>query len=482
MKNSKKNIIVFFWLSFFVATLPVAATNNDPLSLSPAFAHLTRRYNHNHLPKSEHPKIGQPRTTAEQAEWTILILIQASNNLESFAYTNMKEMMKWGSTEKVNILIDLHKTGDKSWKYKIEQGAYTVEEVSARSTESTIEKEVFESAQWAITHYPAKKYGLVFWNHGIGCIDPKQKDNKPSYLSAYDSNWRGIEPTNNYPESSRALRNIIPADRGILFDDERQTYLSNQGLRNTLNKIHSELLHFQKIGFIGMDACLMGMLEIADQIKEYAEYFVASEEFEFAQGWPYGAIIEHLVTTPTISSKEIASFIVAAYERYYNNKTSYYTQSCTDLAKIPALKENIDLLAQHLATIKTQDPARMKLFIQQARSQALSFSLADYVDLQSLYQELLKLTNYAIEQPFNKNTPTPQIDKASWITLRNILVTGLDLVKNTVTANVAGRYLSRAGGLAIYFPQKSMDPSYLLTEMAKTTSWGGFVVEQLLSK
>ncbi len=473
MKNTKKKLLLSFSLVIFMVAHPSPdnTTNHQEL--------LTRFYTYNKLPlkTNKHP---EPKPKPALAELTILILIQASNNLESFAYSNMKEMMKWGSTNEVNILVDLHKTGDKSWKYKIEQGFCSIEEVLARNEESSIEKEVFESAQWAVTEYPAKKYAIIFWNHGLGCIDPQINNKKPGYLAGYDNTWRTADWTTT--EDSRASRNRIPSDRGILFDDERQTYLSNQGLRNTLKRISTELLNNQKLALIGMDACLMGMLEIADQIKEYADYFISSEEFEFAQGWPYGDIVEKVTLNPTLSSKEIGTFIVHAYERYWSSKTSYYTQSCMDLSKIEALKQNINALALFFINKKAEDPARIKLFIQQAKSQALAFSLSDYIDLQSLYQELLKLTNYAIEQPLNKAIPTPQLSKESYIELKTILLHGLALIKETVVANTTGRYLSRAGGISIYFPQKSLDSSYINTETAQTTSWASFIIDQTLPR
>ena len=473
MKHSAKNILISFLLSI---SGTIISQPEPPIVFADQSPDLVRFYHHKLQNKktANTPKDQTHKSTDSLAEWTILILIQASNNLESFAHTNMKEIMKWGSTENVNILVDLHKTGDKSWKYKIERGACVIEEVSARSTESTIEKEVFESAQWAVTNYPAKKLALVFWNHGVGCIDPQISTEKPGYL--IDNNWRS--PDLHANQLSRAGRNSIPADRGILFDDERQTYLSNQGLRSTLKRISTELLDGQKISLIGMDACLMAMLEIADQIKEYAEYFVASEEFEFAQGWPYGDIIEKLITTPQIDSKELATLIVVAYQRYYNNKTSYYTQSAVALSEIAKIKENLNMLAQYLLAKKSEDPARMKLFIQQARSQALSFSVSDYVDLQSFYTELLKITTNALENPNNKIMAIPQMKKEFFQETKAILLNGLEHIKQAVTANVAGRYLARAGGLSVYFPQKTVDPSYINTELAQTTGWASFIIDQ----
>ena len=430
-----------------------------------------------------------PRTTPtipDIAELTIIILVQASNNLESFAHKNMKEIMKWGSTPHVNILVDLHKTGDKSWRYKIEQGCLVVEEVLARDTAASITTEVIDTARWAITKYPAKKYAIIFWNHGLGCLDPIQDKNKTTHLQPYNDFWRlapllGPQSTEQHPGEylSRALAHSIPADRSILFDDERNTYLSNEGLNTALKTISEELLGGKKIDLIGMDACLMGMIEIADQIKDYAAYFVASEEFEFAQGWPYGDIIGKIIAQPTMNPKDLGKLIVNEFGAHYSNRTSYFTLACIDLSYIQSIKECIHALSQTLLVAKKTDPERMRLFIQQARCQALSFSLSDYVDTHSFCKELIKLSTYVLDNPRNKTTPTPQISIDVLKKIQALTTQITSLINTAVVANTTGRYLSRAGGLSIYFPQRIIDRSYGSTIFAQTTEWPLLIAAQL---
>ncbi|MDQ5890375.1 MAG: hypothetical protein QG604_249 [Candidatus Dependentiae bacterium] len=489
MNYTIKTIMILSWLAILCGTIYAItdiAPNSDDIS---RLIDNQNRFSLLRPPKKPTTPLpfNQPKLPRAEAEWTIVILIQASNNLESFAHKNMKEMMKWGSSNQVNILVDLHKAGDKSWKYRIEPGCCVVEEVSARSTQSTIAEEVIHTAQWAINTYPAKKYAFIFWNHGAGILDPMPEKNKPTYLSALGDNWRtGYlmgTPEDIAQQTTRATQNLIPSDKSILFDDERHTYLSNPDLRTTLQIISTKLLGGKKIDLIGMDACLMGMIEIADQIKEFANYFVASQEFEFAQGWAYGDIIEKLSAHPTaIGGKELGKIIVDTFEQYYISRTSYFTQSCIDLSKIPALKDNVDNLAIALLCGKKQDSTRMKLFIQQARCQSLSFSLSDYIDLHSFYQELLKITQYALDNPSNRSIPMPRIENDLLKNIKVLLTEGIALLKDAVTGNTAGRYLSKASGLSIYFPQKSVDLSYAATEFAQTTSWPALITDQIESR
>jgi hypothetical protein len=473
MKLSVKKIFIIFCLMFLCVQKPAATYSQHYFFSQDQTTH----------PKPTHQPYKLVRNNSHQtheADWTFLILIQASNNLESFAQKNMKEMMKWGSTSKVNILVDLHKTGAKSWRYKIEQGSCTIDSVETRHKDATIAEEVLSTAQWAISNYPAKKYAIIFWNHGYGCIEPQLGTDPQAYARAAHTSWKAPTEATQPSQAplSRALRNSIPVDRSILFDDERNIYLSNEGLRDTLKTISETLLQGKKIDLIGMDACLMSMMEIANQIKQYADYFVASEEFEFAHGWPYGAIIEKL-TTQDVSPKELGQYIVSAYEAYYTNRTSYFTQACIDLSKIEALKNNIDVLAQLLLRGHSEDPDRVKLFIHQARSQTLSFSLSDYVDLHSLYQELLKVTQYALDNPYAKPIPVPRINQTLITLLHATLTEGTKLLTEAVVQNCAGRYLARAHGLSLYFPQKSLDQSYIQNDFAQTTQWLNLLIKQL---
>ena len=43
---------------------------------------------------------------ATQAEWTIMVFLNAKNNLEPFAFKNFEQMAAIGSTDKVNVLVE----------------------------------------------------------------------------------------------------------------------------------------------------------------------------------------------------------------------------------------------------------------------------------------------------------------------------------------------------------------------------------------
>ena len=301
--------------------------------------------------------------------------------------------------------------------------------------------------------------------------------------------WRSAD-VNDKQSASRATTKRIAQERGILFDDDdRRNYLTNSDLRKVLKTICKDVLDGQKLEVVGMDACLMGMLEISYQFKEYANHFVASQEFEFAQGWSYGPLMERVAAHPNMDGKQFCHEVVSTFHDYYSRKTNYYTQSALNITRLEELKTNIDAVARGLITCMSSvsDGTRMRNLIEQARCQCLSFSVLDYADLHSFYDELHGLITNTL------STETPPIYDTKVLStlqmLRGLLDIGRALITGTqkgasqqegiVTSNTRGNYLSRAKGVSIYFPQKKPDESYAKTEFAQNSAWFDFLLARM---
>jgi len=70
-----------------------------------------------------------------------------------------------------------------------------------------------------------------------------------------------------------------------------------------------------KFELIGMDACLMGQLEVFTMLEPHARYAVASEETEPALGWAYASFLGALAKNPDITGAELGKLIVSSYIR-----------------------------------------------------------------------------------------------------------------------------------------------------------------------
>jgi hypothetical protein len=169
-------------------------------------------------------------------------------------------------------------------------------------------------AEWAAYSYPAEKYALIISSHGKG--------------------WEGCcwdEPSENDNMDLAEIRSALGDISGFIG---------------------------RPLDIIGFDACLMGMTEVAYELREYASVMVASEHAEPSSGWPYDAILARLVETPDADAAQFASIIVDNYYTAY--APTGYTMSAVDLTKIDAVVVSLGDLAQALVVYSGTDTEAIK--------------------------------------------------------------------------------------------------------------------------
>ena len=89
----------------------------------------------------------------------------------------------------------------------------------------------------------------------------------------------------------------------------------------------------RRIDLLSLDACLMGMVEVAYEVRSAADVMVGSEELEPGDGWEYQDFLDKLVATPGMDAKTLAGHIVDAYQTRYG-AASGETLSAVDLSRI----------------------------------------------------------------------------------------------------------------------------------------------------
>lgn len=215
--------------------------------------------------------------------WTVMLYICGAD-LESkngLATSDIKEILSVsGQPEDVNIVIETG--GASSWKStygisasKLER--WHVENKSLVKDDSlTYESMGLTSTlqsflEYGLGTYPADKTALILWNHGGGlqgvCYDEKKKDD------------------------SLLAKEVVSAVKGALKN------CSMAG---------------QKLEWIGYDACLMQVQDIAEMNSQYFKYMVASEESESGYGWDYDSWVDDLYAekdTETILKAIVDGFI-----------------------------------------------------------------------------------------------------------------------------------------------------------------------------
>ena len=118
---------------------------------------------------------------------------------------------------------------------------------------------------WASNEYPAEKKILVIWNHGSGW--EKVAEDKDSHLTV--------------PEIREAM----------------EEYRQETG--------------DPKLTLLAFDACLMGMFEIAYELKDEAEMIHGAEAYEPLEGWTYNHLLYKL--KPGLTNEKLAEHVVTDY-------------------------------------------------------------------------------------------------------------------------------------------------------------------------
>ncbi len=421
-------------------------------------------------------------------EWTALVYVQAKNNLSPFALKNFSDMAAIGSNETVTTLVQWYQSGQQGvWRYKIEKGKMVLDECNPAPNEGCSATDLTDAMGWAARKYPAQKYSLILWDHGIGILDPawgKREAWNTKELLELDPDMLSINPriqidgittdtaaaAEFVAAAETSFDHSITSTRGILFNEHSRTYMDNANLSQALSDIKTKVLRGKKIDLLGMDACLMAMVEVGYLAHQSANLMVASQEVELAHGWNYASLMS-LLSTKNLSATGLASGIVQSYDLFYKNKVNFYTQSAINLSAMPSVKDTTNAVINAFRACQQYDAAGIRALAKQARHSCLQFSASSYVDLHSFYADFLASLNSAPPQKL-KNTQALTM-------LKNTLTAGMKLIEQSVIANVTGNNTARAKGLSIYFPVTRIDGSYARTSFAQESLWYGFIQELL---
>jgi hypothetical protein len=419
-----------------------------------------------------HAKVTTP--SRPEAQWLVLEYLAADNDLEGELLSDLAEMERVGSTPGVvEILaqVDRSPGNDASkgnWhgtrRYYVTRGTdprkITSRLLAELGPTNTGDPGVLESfIRFGALRYPARATALVLLNHGSGFYVPPDMQShgrETREASAPQARRRRRPPI--FHTTLERLRGTAPADRGIAYDDSAADCLDNQELKRVLATAHRAL--GRKVDVVGMDACLMTMIEVAYQLRDYAQVLVGSEEVEPGPGWPHSTILVDLTKNPTMTGPELGAAIVQRYVESYRQGGEDATQSAIDLGQLDDLVEAVDVLARRLlAGIKGAAVAASLLG---ARRKTLQFFEGLYVDLHHLAANLTTATGNG------------RIADACRDVQR--IIEG-DEVRSPIIAQAhVGASMAPARGLSIYFPL-FLDRSAFYRELdfASATRWADFL-------
>lgn len=414
--------------------------------------------------------------------WTIMVYLAGDNNLDSAGVVDLNEMKKVGTTDRVAVIAQFDRAGSKgaTVRYCLRKGTPIAKDAvqSLGETNMGDPKVLEDFVGWGVTNYPADHYLLVLWNHGAGWDDanlyqgdvfsgaapPVSRKSQPVSTRRTAAGARPIgfaQARAGLARTRRALfRTTVGAavkQRGIAFDDQARDFLDNIELKKVMTKIKSKLR--RKIDILGMDACLMSMLEVAYQIRNVADYSVGSEETEPGDGWPYDRILKSLAAKPTMTPEDLSKTIVDRYLASYKTGDNV-TQSAMKLAELKHLAVAVDGLAKALGKILADAASRTALINVRAQVQEYSRPYDDYCDLLDLCDRIDK----GINNPAVK-TGCAAVRQAA---------------AGAVVANgYKGSAVDHSRGVSIYFPKRKLSPLYKTLDFTKQSKWDEFLKDYL---
>lgn len=420
---------------------------------------------------------------APNKSWSILTYMQADNDLASFADYNIKAMQTGILDDSaVTMLVQWDQPdNNKTWRYRIVPGGRIEDESVNAEMGYNPAQEIVDSMAWVARKYPADHYGLILWNHGSGVEDYRSLMLKSLNLPRQIRSWMEL-PGLKYQKKSSYTKD----KRGILYDDSQNTCLDNQGLYTAMQAVTKNL--GKKLDIIGMDACLMAMVEIYYQIRQFADVFVGSQQTEPGEGWNYASWLSALTTNPTMSSLSLATSMVQAYKEQYKYQWNAqdYTLSAIKLDVVDDLKANIDSVALGIKSCMQYDADAMSKMLSKARKASIEMYTPEYIDLYSFYTALLNQLQQTApksskflqdsNRPFSFFKPSnPSFQQAAG-KLSQVISDGMKLISKAVVMNVCGPALANVRGVSIYYPSKGkIHASYYNTLFAKESAWMGFL-------
>lgn len=270
------------------------------------------------------------------AKWTILVFMNAANDLNSFSTTNVNQMEAAATNPDVRVVVQWKQaagvspdqTFNGTRRYLIKRDdSPAVKSPVIQDLGTTIDMgspaTLSEFIAWAKRFYPAERYALVVWNHGNG--------------------WR------------RAADDL-QRTRAFSYDDDTGNSIQVWQL--------DEALGGNRFAILAWDASLMQMLEVAYEAKDAADFVVGSEESPPGEGYPYDAVLRPFMANPSAPTLTLAKAFVDAMADNPDYARRKITQSVIDSSKLgllasaagalsDALIANADAVAGVIPTVRS---------------------------------------------------------------------------------------------------------------------------------
>ena len=206
---------------------------------------------------------------------TVIVYMVADNSLDYFALKDLNEMEQgWSPALSGHLIAYVDRAEGASPAHPV---VYKVEHDTTSAIASPIKKVYAEQNSASagvmrrvlseiIADYPAQSYGLALWSHGTGWL--------PAGVSSGSSKAAGQPGKAAQPQS---------------FGRDGAAEMSIADLSSALPR---------RFDFIIFDACYMGAVEVAYELRSSADYLIFSPTEVLSAGYPYHEVVGLLFDKP----------------------------------------------------------------------------------------------------------------------------------------------------------------------------------------
>jgi hypothetical protein len=286
---------------------------------------------------------------------TVIAYMAADNDLLGDALADLEEMKQGFSETGVRLIVFIDASGEAP--YLLEIGKDTENRIKTYGELNSADAGTLRTVIREITGlYPAEEYGLILWSHGTSWL--------PSGVAL-----RSFGKDSGKEMNITDLAGALP----VKFD------------------------------FILFDACLMGSVEVAYELREKTNYLIASSTETIYSGFPYDQIIPELLA-PEVNPARVAQ----KYFDYYDNQQGAYrsaTISVTDMHELDALAEATALVIGdtpfNMANFDRMAVQRLDVYNEQYVFDFLDFIAKAFpqADLMTLQEQINKTATYKAHTP-----------------------------------------------------------------------------------
>ncbi|GHT03447.1 clostripain [Bacteroidia bacterium] len=271
---------------------------------------------------------------------TVLLYLGVDNNFRAEAAKKIEILREnWDKNTDGNLLVYSDAGGNAALihLYYNPQKGNVADTIITYPDENSASPQTLTRVLNDVKNYrPANSYGLVVLSHATGWLPAEMSKPTPALRSII---WdTGTSEANNYMELT-AFAEAIP----------------------------------YRLDFIIFDACFMGAVEVAYELKDKADYIVASPAEVVSPGFVYSTMAQRLFQPqPDLTA------VARDFYEYFNNQSGLYRSATVSVVKTAEL-ENLKTLFQGIAGQARNDTGFQDLQCFGYGSQKIYFDLGDCI-------------------------------------------------------------------------------------------------------